>query len=127
MHWDIHDCSSVEVEEMLPPNEPVEDPRHFYASDSPVCKDFNSDSEVYKSAKDLSEAIEPEGEVENVTSNTQTNVRLFCWTFLPLTRLFRSPLHFPHSLFFHHPNRLNLHYNGFHTHSCGLPHHHPEM
>jgi hypothetical protein len=74
---------------MLPPNEPVEDPRHFYASDSPVCEDYNLDSDVYKSAEDLGELIETEDPVENVASgsNTRPNVRLFvCLGPSPLIR-----------------------------------------
>ena len=64
---------------MLPLNEPVEDPQYFYASDSPVCEDYNSDSDVYKSAEDLGELIETDDLAENVASgsNTRSNVRLF--------------------------------------------------
>jgi hypothetical protein len=39
MQRDVHDGSSVEVEQLLPSlqtNEPVQDPRDFYASDSSV-------------------------------------------------------------------------------------------
>ena len=64
---------------MLPLNEPIEDPWHFYASDSPVCEDYNSDLDVYKSAKDLGELIETEDPAENIAggSNTWSNVRPF--------------------------------------------------
>ena len=64
---------------MLPLNEPVEDPRFFYASDSPVCEDYNLDSDVYKSAEDLGELIETDDLAENVASgsNTRSNVHFF--------------------------------------------------
>ncbi|KAH9014068.1 hypothetical protein EDB84DRAFT_1443993 [Lactarius hengduanensis] len=50
---DTFDRSSVEVEQILPPDEHVWDPRDFYASDSPVPFDFDSDQELYRSAEEF--------------------------------------------------------------------------
>jgi hypothetical protein len=52
---DAHDRRSLEVEQILPSHEPVQDPRHFYASDSPL----NSDLELYKSAEEFEEDVDP--------------------------------------------------------------------
>ncbi|KAH9019778.1 hypothetical protein EDB85DRAFT_1896500 [Lactarius pseudohatsudake] len=56
---DPHDRSSVEVEQILPPHEPVQDPRDFYACDSPVLDNPNSDIELYESAKEFGENVDP--------------------------------------------------------------------
>jgi hypothetical protein len=58
---DSHDGSPAEVERM-------QDPRMFYASDSPVFYGSDSDQEVYESAE---ETLEPEGQAdEQVDGNS---------------------------------------------------------
>ncbi len=47
------DRSSVEVEQILPSDEHVQDPQDFYASDSLVLVDFDSDQELYRSAEEF--------------------------------------------------------------------------
>jgi hypothetical protein len=58
---DTRGRSSVEVEQILPPHEPVQDPRDFYACDSPVLDNPNSDLDVesYKSAKEFEDDVDP--------------------------------------------------------------------
>jgi len=76
---EAHDRSSVEVEQLLPPVEPVHDPRKFYASDSPVIEDPDSDEELYKSAEEDAENIELDGQGYGVAneSNSGSNVCSF--------------------------------------------------
>ncbi|KAI9430424.1 hypothetical protein H4582DRAFT_2086977 [Lactarius indigo] len=59
---DVNDRSSVEVEQLLPPVEPVHDPRNFYASDSPMIEDPDSDDELYKPAEEDAENIKLDGQ-----------------------------------------------------------------
>ncbi|KAH9176458.1 hypothetical protein EDB89DRAFT_1903237 [Lactarius sanguifluus] len=56
---DPHDRSSVEVEQILPLHKPVQDPRDFYACDSPVLDNSNLDIELYESAKEFGENVDP--------------------------------------------------------------------
>ncbi|KAH9008836.1 hypothetical protein EDB84DRAFT_1446663, partial [Lactarius hengduanensis] len=73
---EVRDQSSVEVEQLLPLVEPVHDPRNFYASDSPVIEDPDSDEELYKSAEEDVENIELDGQGDGVAneSNSGSNV-----------------------------------------------------
>jgi hypothetical protein len=50
------------MEHLLPADEPIQDPRNFYAADSPVFSDSDSDQELYESAEDFEETLEPEGQ-----------------------------------------------------------------
>lgn len=43
-----------------PADEPIQDPRNFYAADSPVFSNSDSDQELYESAVDFEETLEPE-------------------------------------------------------------------
>ena len=76
---EAHDQSSVKVEQLLPPVKPVHDPRNFYASDSPVIKDPDSDEELYRSAEEDAENIELDGQGYGVAneSNSGSNVCSF--------------------------------------------------
>jgi len=82
------DDEPVEVEQLLPPIEPVHDPRSLYASDSPVIEDpdsdSDSDSELYKSAEEIAENVDLDGQGDTAAngSNSELNV-----CFLDLTRL----------------------------------------
>ena len=78
------DNEPVEVEQLLPPIEPVHDPRSLYASDSPVIEDPDSDSELYKSAEENAENVDLDGQGDTAAngSNSELNV-----CFLDLTRL----------------------------------------
>ncbi len=67
---EVHDRSSIEVEQLLPPIEPVHDPRNLYASDSPVIEDPDSDEELYKSAEEVAENIDPDGQGDGATSGS---------------------------------------------------------
>jgi hypothetical protein len=42
----------------------VQDPRDFYASESPVLTDFDSDQELYKSAEEIEVSNDTEGQNE---------------------------------------------------------------
>lgn len=42
----------------------VQDPRDFYASESPVLADFDSDQELYKSAEEIEVSNDTEGQNE---------------------------------------------------------------
>jgi hypothetical protein len=86
---DVCDRSSVEVERILPPlqaDEPIQDPRNFYASDSPVFEEIDSDQERYKSADEFEGSIEPEGQGNGMTgdNNARLNVTFFHVTCVPL-------------------------------------------
>ncbi|KAI9437868.1 hypothetical protein BJY52DRAFT_1229997 [Lactarius psammicola] len=74
---EAHDRSSVEVEQLLPLVKPVHDPRNFYASDSPVIEDPDSDQDLYKSAEEDVENVELDGQGDGVadSSNSGSNVR----------------------------------------------------
>jgi len=50
---DTRDRSSVEVEQILPSDEHVQDPQDFYTSDSLVLVDFDLDQELYRSAEEF--------------------------------------------------------------------------
>jgi hypothetical protein len=50
------------MEHLLPADEPIQDPWNFYAVDLPVFSDSNSDQELYESAEDFKETLEPEGQ-----------------------------------------------------------------
>ena len=80
------DNEPVKVEQLLPPIEPVHDPRSLYASDSPVIEDpdSDSDSELYKSAEEIAENVDPDGQGDAAAnaSNSELNV-----CFLDLTKL----------------------------------------
>jgi len=52
--------STVEV---LPSDNNIQNPRDFYASDSPVMDDLNSDQDAYKSADDFGGGDDPEVQV----------------------------------------------------------------
>lgn len=78
----VCDRSSVEVERILPPlqaDEPIQDPRNFYASDSPVFEEVDSDQGRYKSADEFEGGIDPEGQGDGSAgdSNARLNVPLF--------------------------------------------------
>ena len=75
---DIHDCSSVEVEQLLP----VHDPRNYYASDSLVNEELDSDKEVYKSAEEM-ENLDPDRQSDGAASesNSGANVCSFYLTY----------------------------------------------
>jgi hypothetical protein len=58
---DTRSRSEAEVEQILPSNEHVPDPRDLYASDSPVLEyDIASDQELYESADEFLESRGPE-------------------------------------------------------------------
>lgn len=61
--------SSVEVEEILPSDEHVQDPRDFYASDSPVLAELDSDQEMYRSAEEFDVSNDTEVQDGNQASN----------------------------------------------------------
>ncbi|KAH9035250.1 hypothetical protein EDB85DRAFT_2143903 [Lactarius pseudohatsudake] len=107
---EVRDRSSVEVEQLLPPVEPVHDPRNFYASDSPVIEDPDSDEELYKSAEEDAENIELDGQGDGVAneSNSGSNPRspgpsqqLFSHSTAPIS-------HLPSSRVSHPPLRVSL-------------------
>jgi hypothetical protein len=55
------------MEHIPPAAEPIQDPRNFYAVDSPVSRNSDSDQELYESAEDFEETLEPEDQgVEQV-------------------------------------------------------------
>ncbi|KAH9009727.1 hypothetical protein EDB84DRAFT_1446147 [Lactarius hengduanensis] len=62
----VYDRSSAEVEQLLP----VHDPRNLYASDSPVIEDLDSDEELYKSAEEVAENIDPDGQSDGAANKT---------------------------------------------------------
>ncbi|KAF8271546.1 hypothetical protein EI94DRAFT_1698091 [Lactarius quietus] len=76
----MEDCDSdgepVEVEHLLPPIEPVHDPRNLYASDSLVIEEPDSDEELYKSAEDIVESVDLDGQDGAAAngSNSELNV-----------------------------------------------------
>jgi len=76
---DVHNHSSVEVEQLLP----VHDPRNVYASDSPVNEDPDSDEDVYKSAEEVAENLDPDGQSDGAASesNSGPNVCSFYLTY----------------------------------------------
>ncbi len=76
---DVHNRSLVEVEQLLP----VHDPRNLYTSDSPVIEDPDSDKEVYKSAEEVAENIDPDGQGDGIAneSNSGPNVCSFYLTY----------------------------------------------
>jgi hypothetical protein len=90
---DIHDRSSVEVEQLLPLIEPVHDPRNLYASDSPGIKDPDSDEELYKSAEEVAENIDLDGQGGGAAneSNSGSNVFLLFDLCLPLLTGVKQP------------------------------------
>ena len=74
--------SSVEVERALPLGEQVHDPRDFYASDSPVVVDLDSDQELYRSAEEFEVHNTPE--VQDEHRFAAHPVRLFLFFTYPL-------------------------------------------
>ncbi|KAH9015826.1 hypothetical protein EDB85DRAFT_2156367 [Lactarius pseudohatsudake] len=62
----VYDQSSAEVEQLLP----VHDPRNLYASDSPVIEDLDSDEELYKSAEEVAENIDPDGQSDGAANKS---------------------------------------------------------
>ena len=59
------------MEHIPPAAGPIQDPRNFYAADSPVSRNFDSDQELYESAEDFEETLEPEGQgVEEVSDSS---------------------------------------------------------
>jgi hypothetical protein len=82
----------------LPPlqtDEPIQDPRNFYASDSPVFEEIDSDQGRYKSADEFEGGIDPEGQGDGMAgdSNARLNVPLFHITCVPL--LIDAPVTLP--------------------------------
>ncbi|KAI0250718.1 hypothetical protein BJV78DRAFT_1154849 [Lactifluus subvellereus] len=77
---DTHDRSSIEVEQILPPNDPAQDPRDFYAPDSPVFDYPDSDQELYESAKEFEENDEPEGRGDGVASDNEAGSNARCFS-----------------------------------------------
>ncbi|KAF8262063.1 hypothetical protein EI94DRAFT_1705070, partial [Lactarius quietus] len=73
---DSPDGKPVEVEHLLPPIEPVHDPQNLYASDSPVIEEPDSDEELYKSAEDIVESVDLDGQDGAAAngSNSELNV-----------------------------------------------------
>ena len=57
------DRSSVVTEHLLPENEHVHDPWNFYASQSPVFGNSDSDHDFYECAEDFGETFESEDQV----------------------------------------------------------------
>jgi hypothetical protein len=90
---EIHDRSSVEVEQLLPVMEPVHDPRNLYASDSPEIEDPDSDEELYKSAEEVAEMIDLDGQGDGAAneSNLGPNVFLLFDLRLPLLTGVKQP------------------------------------
>ena len=74
--------SSVEVERAPPLGEQVHDPRDFYASDSPVVVDLDSDQELYRSAEEFEVHNTPE--VQDEHRFAARPVRLFLFFTYPL-------------------------------------------
>jgi len=68
-HLDTYNRSSLEVEQILPSDEHVQDPQDFYASDSPVLVDFDSDQELYRSAEEFEIRNDTEVQDEHQGSN----------------------------------------------------------
>ncbi len=66
---DTYNRSSLEVEQILPSDEHVRDPQDFYASDSPVLVDFDSDQELYRSAEEFEIRNDTEVQDEHQGSN----------------------------------------------------------
>ena len=89
----VYDRSSVEVEQILPPIEPVHDPRNLYASDSPVIEDPDSDEELYKSAEEFVKNIGLEGQVDGAASesNPGSNVCFLFDLYWPLLKDLNQP------------------------------------
>lgn len=76
---------------------PVHDPRNIYASDSPVIEDPDSDEELYKSAEEVAENIDPDGQGDGAAneSNSGPNVCSFYYDLgLPLLRGPKQPRSF---------------------------------
>ncbi|KAH9014519.1 hypothetical protein EDB85DRAFT_1899170 [Lactarius pseudohatsudake] len=65
----VHDQSSAEVEQLLP----VHNPRNLYTSDSPVIKDLDSDEELYKSAEEVVENIDPDGQSDGTANKNRVD------------------------------------------------------
>lgn len=57
------DRSSAAAEHLLSANEHVQDPRNFYASQSPVLGDSDSDHDFYECAENFGGTFEPEDQV----------------------------------------------------------------
>lgn len=76
---DVYNRSSVEVEQILPPIEPIHDPRNLYTSDSPVIEDPDSDEELYKSAEEFMKNMGLDSQVDGAASesNSGSNVCSF--------------------------------------------------
>ncbi|KAH9180279.1 hypothetical protein EDB89DRAFT_2061994 [Lactarius sanguifluus] len=74
---EVHNRSLVKVEQLLPPVEPVHDPRNFYASDSPVIEDPDSDDELYKSAEEDMENIELDSQGDGLANESNSGSNLF--------------------------------------------------
>ena len=107
----VYDRSSVEVEQLLPQIEPVHDPRHLYASDSPVIEDPDSDEELYKSAEEVVENIDLNGQDDGTTKgrNLEPDVCFFSFDLrlsllTGMNRLY--PFGFPAAIFTAHCPRL---------------------
>jgi len=103
----VYDRSSVEVEQLLPQTEPVHDPRNLYASDSPVIDDAESDEELYKSAEEVAENVDLNGQDDSTTKgrNLEPGVRFFSFdSRLLLLTVMNRPrsLRFP-SCYLHNP------------------------
>ena len=83
---DVYDRSSVEVEQILPPIEPVHDPRNLYASDSPVIEDLDSDKELYRSAEEIVKNMGLDSQVDGtaIERNSGSNVCSFYLTYTGL-------------------------------------------
>jgi hypothetical protein len=60
----------------LPANEHTQDPRDFYASDSPVLNNSDSDQEVYESAEDFAETLETEDRGGEQVGSSSTGIRV---------------------------------------------------
>lgn len=54
----------------LPADERMQDPRDFYASDSPVFGDSDSDQEWFESAEDFADTLDTEGCGEQVSGSS---------------------------------------------------------
>lgn len=109
----------------MPPlqtEEPIQDPRNLYASDSPVFEEIDSDQGRYKSADEFEGGIDPEGQGDGMAgdSNARLNVPLFHITCVPLLIDASSHLHSQllpvHSL----PSRR---LDRCRARSCGFPQH----
>lgn len=68
------DRSSAAAEHLSSANEHVQDPRNFYASQSPVSSNSDSDHDFYECAEDFGKAFEPEDQVGRQVSDQDIDI-----------------------------------------------------